>query len=461
MPPKKKGKSETEKIAATEWQWLDGDNVSGTWKSFDDGDSTLIEQAFQTNPQSPFTTSGMSFSIGSATAYDFVNNTQTNTTTGTVRSIRRLSWPVSWEYLDDYGMFIAFYDEDNAHIEKIWRSMPPIGGSFVTTALSWNKGYNSKYTFSFSKDAQTQEDVGAQKNEDSGNIRKLRRVVPKPKVEASLQSWGIASASAQQAMVDATASVPAAPTPTVEVGTPSSEAPVPAAPTNEAPAVPAADSSPSASPVKLVVAPTTAISSSVFDPPVTWAPQSQPYELFDVIEGSKEYLSVIEPFLKTLKNKAKIHSVKRIQNLPLWKFYALTRHKVALRNAGNPTEMNLFHGARARENMDAIMQFGFDMRVARDGSAGIGIYFAVHASYSNGGYVLQNPDKSKEMFVCRVTVGSCVQGKHGLKRPPPLKPGSKELHDSVHNNKDVMFIVFDNFQAYPEYLIKYTNLTGW
>ena len=143
----------------------------------------------------------------------------------------------------------------------------------------------------------------------------------------------------------------------------------------------------------------------------------------------------------------------------LWKFYALTRYRVAMRNSGNPNEKYLYHGARVRENMDAIINFGFDMRVARNGLAGVGIYFAVHSSYSNCGYVLYDPaTKTKEMFVCRVAVGSCTKGKSGMVRPPPKskkKADQGDLYDSVHNNEDVMYIVFDNTQAYPEYLIKY------
>ena len=39
--------------------------------------------------------------------------------------------------------------------------------------------------------------------------------------------------------------------------------------------------------------------------------------------------------------------------------------------------------------MDAIINFGFDMRVAASGLYGVGIYFAVNAQYSDSGYVLQ------------------------------------------------------------------------
>lgn len=427
MPPKKKAKVEVASAVAPipplQWQW----NDCATWKDFIDKDANILETAFQAGKLA-FSTTEMSFSVSSSTTFDMTNWTQTNDSTNVVRPIRRLTNNVSWEYLDDHDMFVAFYDDDNAVIELAWRTTPH-GGSFVTTALSWNKGYDSKYTFQFSMDHTVSPPLvlGLQTNQDSGKVRKLRRVLT-AKAVWDTKGYGIAAASAALPELPATATSP--PTSTAATATPAG----------------------SSAAVAMSI-----VGADVFAYPSTWQPQTLPFERFPVAEGSAEYKSLIDPFRDTLKMKAVIHSVERLQNETLWKFYALTRHKVACRNKGNPKEMLLYHGARVRENMNAIMEFGFDMRVARDGSAGIGIYFAVNASYSNGGYVLQNKDGSKEMFVCRVTVGSCVKGHHGLKRPPAKSASDPEnLHDSVHNGVSVMYIVFDNFQAYPEYLIKYT-----
>ncbi|CUG88670.1 poly (ADP-ribose) polymerase, putative [Bodo saltans] len=436
MAPKKKLRGEEEKkLPALTWQWFDG----AGWTDFLDADAAILEKEQQAG-NAQFTTSAMSFSISSSTAYDLVKGTQTNTATNVVRKIRRLTLGV-WEYVDDHGMFVALYDDDNVLVERLWRELPHEGGQFNTKALSWNKGYNSQYTFVLGVNVDGTVN-GTQKNEDSGNVRVIRRIPPPLKVAWDTKGYGISGMSV--ADVASTAVPPAA-------------APVAAAPetASSAPGVVA----PAPLPPALVTA---AVSLEVFAPPPTWQTQASPYQEFSVSEGTSEYINATTEFIKTLKNKVKIHSVTRIQNLPLWRFYALTRHRIALRNKGDAGERNLFHGARVRENMNAIMQFGFDMRVARDGSAGIGIYFAVNSSYSNAGYVLQNPDKSKEMFVCRVAIGSCVQGKHGMKRPPNKTGASKdEYHDSVHNGLNIMFIVFDNSQAYPEYLIKYTNLTGY
>ena len=416
MPPKKKARAEDAKADAgklpTLWQWRDD---AGVWSDFIEADAALLEKTFQSK-KPVVTTKAMSFSTGNEVTFDFKAMTQTNEETSKVRKIRRLA-PGVWEFKDDDGGFVAFYDDDNATIETAWRAFPTGTGTFSTKALSWNAGYDSKYTFTFKSDMKSDAITGVQRNEDSGTERQLRRTQPEHSGAWDTTSYGIGGAVA----------------PTVKD-------------------LPAA----------LPDAGAAAIDVSILDPPDYWEKQSKPFQMFPVAEGSPEWKRVLKPFEDTLKVKSlKVHSVERIQNEALWRFYALTRFKVACRNGGDSKEAcYLFHGARVRENMNAIMEYGFDLRVARDGLAGVGIYFATNSSYSNSGYVLQNPDKSKEMFVCRVALGTTSEGKHGMKRPPPKKgkkAGPDDLCDSVHRGKPpIMHVVFDNSQAYPEYLIKYT-----
>lgn len=353
--------------------------------------------------------------------------------------VRRLT-PGVWEWKDDAGLFVAFYDEDNAVIESAWRVLahPSLAwtAAFVTTKLSWNVGFDSKYTFTFGRNA-AGEITGVQKNEDSGTERVIHRIPHDIATAVWDMSHGFGIAGVAAPTIESVKAVAVAAAAEAE-GT----------------------------------APPPAVDLSIFDVPSYWAPQTTTNERFRLKEDSEEFKKATETFLKTLNQaKCKIHWVERIQNTTLWRFYALSRYRVATRNKGNANEMNLFHGARVRENMQAIENYGFDMRVARSGSVGIGIYFAVNSSYSNGGYVLRNPDNSREMFVCRVAVGDHVQGKHGLKRPPVrqskkakkaagavgIEAEHEDLYDAVHNGKPIsMYVVFDNSQAYPEYVIKYT-----
>jgi len=96
---------------------------------------------------------------------------------------------------------------------------------------------------------------------------------------------------------------------------------------------------------------------------------------------------------------------------------------------------------------------GFDIRLARDGAIGQGIYFAASASTSLS-YV-KNGDR---MLLCRVLLGNTTTGHRNLRRPPQVKPGV--LYDSVEGRigDDSMFCIFDNRQCYPEFVLEYQQL---
>lgn len=429
MPAAKKNRSEDPTKPAVPsqpvWQRV-GD--SGSWERIPDADVALMDAAVKAKTPVVASTE-VTYKPGKSIVFDLAKMTETDG--ADVRALRRLV-PGVWEWKDDTGIFVQFYDEDNAMIESEWRKLP-LGkgeGVFNTTNLSFNVGFNSPYRFELATVADDAGVVkGVQINQASGNKRELRRrTADEANAVWDTKAFGIAAMK------------------------PPADPDVPAAPAAAA-AAPADDDAGLTRGVSFA--------GSVLAPPATWAPQTKPFQYFDVAEGSTEWKDVSGPFLKTLQRKgAKIISIRRIQNEPLWRFYALTRYRVAQRNGGDAKEQpQLYHGCRVRQNLDAIIEYGFDMRVARDGLAGLGIYFALSASYSNCGYVLMNPDKTKEMLVCRVAVGSHTMGKHGMKRPPP-KPGKKnngELYDSVAR-LPTMYVVFDNSQAYPEYLVKYRDV---
>jgi len=274
---------------------------------------------------------------------------------------------------------------------------------FKTTGLSFNAKHKTPYEFDFAKMTQF--------NTESGNTRTLQR-------GAKAKAWDTTGYGIKD----------------------KSTPPVAAA----AAAASGADSG----------------GKSDLSPPDYWTPRKADVDLVPIDLKSKEATDVLKSFHATIKRKVTVHSLTRIQNHALWPFYALTRKSLADKYKGDPNEKMLFHGARVRANMDAITNFGFDMRVAATGLYGVGIYFAVNASYSDSGYVFQNTDKSKEMFICRVTCGKHVPGNSALRRPPPKDPKvpTGELYDSVTDTgkTPIMHIVFNNAQAYPEYILKYT-----
>ena len=89
---------------------------------------------------------------------------------------------------------------------------------------------------------------------------------------------------------------------------------------------------------------------------------------------------------------------------------------------------------------------------------GSGAYFAVESSYSaRDTYSAPDGDGLKRMYLARVLTGEYTLGTAGLKVPPekPGKPGV--LFDTVVDkvSKPNLFVVFNDCQAYPEYLVTF------
>ena len=85
-------------------------------------------------------------------------------------------------------------------------------------------------------------------------------------------------------------------------------------------------------------------------------------------------------------------------------------------------------------------------------------YFAADSSYSASD-TYSKPDRNgiKRMYLARVLTGTFTQGKAGL-RVPPEQPGKHNvLYDTVVNNvtNPKIFVVFNDCQAYPEYLVTF------
>uniref|UniRef100_A0A8C5E4S0 Poly [ADP-ribose] polymerase n=1 Tax=Gouania willdenowi TaxID=441366 RepID=A0A8C5E4S0_GOUWI len=185
------------------------------------------------------------------------------------------------------------------------------------------------------------------------------------------------------------------------------------------------------------------------------------FELIPLTNQSDEYQTV-EKFTKNerlLNND--ILSIKRIQNLDLWEFYC--RKKIQLMKIHQVKyieERRLFHGT-STENMDSICKYNFDLRLAgKNGHKyGKGIYFAKNASYADRySRVGMLPGTSwgfstKVMFLARVIVGKFTLGHRHFIKPDD----GNDYQSSVDNMTDPhIFVIFDSYQIYPEYLIEYS-----
>ena len=113
-------------------------------------------------------------------------------------------------------------------------------------------------------------------------------------------------------------------------------------------------------------------------------------------------------------------------------------------------ENYMFHGS-SNDTYSHILEKGFDLSYSKPtGLLGQGIYFAENASYSTGYAQLISTDEGaiKNMLLCRVLIGKSTEGSTGLTKLPKGYHSSKSKYDSI-------YAVFDNFQAYPEYIIYY------
>ncbi|OWK63178.1 Poly [ADP-ribose] polymerase 14 [Lonchura striata] len=100
-------------------------------------------------------------------------------------------------------------------------------------------------------------------------------------------------------------------------------------------------------------------------------------------------------------------------------------------------------------------------RVTKEEGAAIGdgTYFAVDAWYSAQNiYSVPDVNGRKHMYLARVLTGQYCTGSTGLKAPPPRsQTDPTDLYDSVVDNalNPTMFVIFNDIQAYPQYLITF------
>lgn len=88
---------------------------------------------------------------------------------------------------------------------------------------------------------------------------------------------------------------------------------------------------------------------------------------------------------------------------------------------------------------------------------GKGVYFAVNAQYSAGGFASADVSGLKRLYVARVLTGRYTVGNPSMKATPPRGSDPTDCYDSLVNDQQPpnMFVIFHDDQAYPEYLITF------
>ncbi|XP_043106140.1 protein mono-ADP-ribosyltransferase PARP14 [Puntigrus tetrazona] len=185
--------------------------------------------------------------------------------------------------------------------------------------------------------------------------------------------------------------------------------------------------------------------------------KGQSVVLVKLTPDSKEYAEVEKEFRRTnLTNN--IIEIERVQNSALWKNYMIKKEELEDKNKHKNNEKLLFHGTGS-DKTDHINNHGFNRSFAGMNGAmyGNGSYFAVDPQYSAQGYSKPDAKGHKHMYLVRVLVGEHTQGKQGLLVPPAKSSSSADLYNSVTDNMTTpsMFVIFNDVQAYPEYLITF------
>ncbi|NXQ57750.1 PAR14 polymerase, partial [Anthoscopus minutus] len=196
--------------------------------------------------------------------------------------------------------------------------------------------------------------------------------------------------------------------------------------------------------------------------PPTWDHmENERLKIVELKPDSREYKDVQERFLQTCQS-FKIEKIERVQNRYLWKSYQIKKCEMDKKNGSRNNERLLFHGT-SQESLTFINNHGFNRSYAGMHAAnfGNGTYFAVNASYSaHDLYSKPDANGRKYMYSARVLVGEYSVGKKGS-ITPALKSvsNSVDLFDSSTDNmsQPSMFIIFNDIQAYPEYLITFTK----
>lgn len=199
--------------------------------------------------------------------------------------------------------------------------------------------------------------------------------------------------------------------------------------------------------------------------PKQWSLMKESDHLFVVQLKSSdfEYSSVIDRFESEV-GKRVIVKLERIQNKMLYQQYVTKKKFLESQNPkGTQNERELWHGT-ACYAVNSINYGGFNRSYCGKNATpyGEGVYFAVNANYAaKDTYSRPDSQGHKSMYLCKVLTGEYTMGAKGM-RAPPQKPGQQShiLYDSLINHNQyipglVMFIIFNDTQAYPAYLITF------
>ncbi|XP_068587366.1 protein mono-ADP-ribosyltransferase PARP10 [Cebidichthys violaceus] len=184
-------------------------------------------------------------------------------------------------------------------------------------------------------------------------------------------------------------------------------------------------------------------------------------EATKVDEESDEFQNVVKSFYETIQeyhSKIRIIKVEKLMNRLLYNQYKLKKASVLQRATYPQVERTLYHGT-SETSVKEICVHGFNRSFCGKNATvfGQGVYFAVNSALSvQEQYSPPNADGYKYIFVSKVLTGDYTKGCHSMKTAPLKETDGIPLrYDSVTDDitKPGMFVIFNDTQAFPEYLI--------
>ena len=193
--------------------------------------------------------------------------------------------------------------------------------------------------------------------------------------------------------------------------------------------------------------------------PKDWTPQNNDLELFEIAANTHAYNFVVNEFRASMGAHIQIISLKRIQNMVLFKKYqSELQIELEKRRKKNPnynfynSEKFCWHGTRTDPML--IAKEGFDLQYASDGgNFGRAIYFGLNARKSCGFGSFVNQRGNKSVLFAKVFVGETLQTGYSKYVKAPKKPQSEDHYDSLWNGEEL--VVYDMHRSYPYYLLEY------
>ncbi|XP_028395842.1 uncharacterized protein LOC114519859 [Dendronephthya gigantea] len=200
---------------------------------------------------------------------------------------------------------------------------------------------------------------------------------------------------------------------------------------------------------------------STIDLPLTWDEQAKGKvaQLVDVLPSSNEYQEIFQLFNDSIEGGYSVTKIERIQNPALYRAYMVKKQSMM----GGENEKRLFHGTDVK-NVEAINVNNFSRSYSgiNGHTYGNGVYFARDSAYSLR-FCDSSDSQDAQMYIVKVLVGKYSLGKKDMNAPPsrndPHNPGLN--FDSLVNDTTdpTIFVIFQDHQCYPEYLISFKKRT--